>query len=182
MRKDSRRMIRRLPGSFGHFDRKCRPVHMGHSSKALIVRQLQLALAANLHLLDWIPITVDDRASWFPCPDVGHHTDPLDILQTSNGLWLIVQIFFWQIEQPEVLPPSSLVFAPMPVEEVGEQPAGVLLVVPLGWHIRNTNKQLRAKRIDALSALIELLRRLSILRREPRHRGPRGLQFGSYRL
>src|SRR5258706_12853476 len=128
MLKDRCRMIGRLRGSFANVDCQLCPVHPGQFSKAFTVCQLQLVLAANLHFLDWIMVTVDNRASRFPRSDIRHHADSLDIHQPSNGLWLNEQVFLWQIAQPEVLPPSRLVFAAMPVEEVREQPPGVLLV------------------------------------------------------
>ena len=99
--------------------------------------------------------------------------------QAGNGLRLVEEVLLWQIAQTEVLPPARLVFAPMPVEQVREQPPPVLFVVLIRERLWNAHQQPLTQGCDALSAVVQFLRRVPILRRRPWHGCARRLQVSS---
>jgi hypothetical protein len=66
-----------------------------------------------------------------------YELDALDVHKSSDGLRLVEQVFVWKLEQPEVLPPSRFVLAAVPIEEIREQPAGVLRVALAGRCLGN---------------------------------------------
>src|SRR5262245_52612612 len=52
--------------------------------------------------------------------------DRLRRLEQPDGIVLVDELLGRQVHQTEELPPCGLVFAAMPTEELGEQPAAVL--------------------------------------------------------
>ena len=94
----------------------------------------------------------------------GHDFNSRTVLQPRYSLRLVEEVLLRQLAQTEVLPPTRFVFATMPIEQVGQQPAGVLFLVAVSGCLWNTLKQLRSQRLDSLGAGVDLFGRVAIFR------------------
>ena len=64
-----------------------------------------------------------------------------DVGQVADRLGLVDELLGAQLAQPEVVPPGRLVAAPVPVEELGQEPSAGLLGRPLGRIDRHVSGQ-----------------------------------------
>src|SRR5688500_3039421 len=68
--------------------------------------------------------------------------DPF-ISQPTQGVLIFNQLLLAQRAQPVILPPHRLVFASMPLKQLGQQPNSLLLFGPFTFFLRHVLSQTR---------------------------------------
>ena len=117
-------------------------------AERLLVLQPDVVRASISISCGWIPISIDHglRRLAGLLADCG--PDSLDELEAGDGRALVDRSSSASSQQSEVLPPARLVFAPMVVEHVGEQPPRLLLVVSFRRAPRECRRAVARERVD----------------------------------
>ena len=100
----------------------------------------QILAAANLGFLRRKAVAMDRR--------LGGAAGSADKDEPGQSGALIEQVLGGEIGQPEILPPHRLFFPAVPVENVCQYPARLLLLVPLFRIGRNVSRQPFDQRVD----------------------------------
>ena len=140
-----------------------------------IVEQIELVTLAELHFLGREAVAVHGRLP------VGRQ--PLDELEAGHRVGLLEELLLGEALQPEELPPRGLLLPPVPAEEMGEEPPGVLLRRSLGPVGRHSRQEPVGERPGAALVLLRLAFGLLGLRRRagegdatPLHLGAEALE------
>ncbi len=118
----SRRMDIRIRSSFLDIHERATRSIASTSPNVLLSGSGRCTLVSLTHIGVLVRIGVAvDRAS-------RRTTDTADEAKAGDRRPLVEQLRFGEIAQPKELPPRGLQFPPMPVQEMGQEPARVLLV------------------------------------------------------
>ncbi len=135
---------------------------------------MQVVPGANVGVLERIGVAVD-RAS-LRAPETRDETKPRE-----RGL-LGEQLILREVAQTIELPPGRLGFAPVPVQDVRQQPPRLLPRATVRALRRHVGQKGGRQRRNARGALIDLLRCRAILGRRARDRDAAGLHGGPQTL
>src|SRR5688572_29814410 len=96
---------------------------------------MDLQSTINCVVLGWKPVTVDKGSRGF--------VNDFLIFQSTQGVLIFNQLLVAQRAQPVILPPHRLVFASMPLKQLGQQPNSLLLFGPFTFFLRHVLSQTR---------------------------------------
>src|SRR6476659_4224824 len=109
-------------------DRPRLPVNRHDLSERLLILQRNVVANFDLHLLRGISIAIDDRSGG-PALFAHDLSDAPREVETGDRGTLVDEVVLRHLDEPKEFPPGDVVFAPVIVEHVGEEPARLLSVV-----------------------------------------------------
>src|SRR5262245_29480725 len=158
--------------SFTYIQHPRKAVCRNNLTKNGAVGQSHIVAGANLDFLNRVAVAIDHRTGGLTGLLVSHELHPLHKIEPCNRTRLIEKIFLGEIAQAEVLPPVSLLFSAMPIEQVRNPPARPRFRRELRCFWRHISKQPLSQCRNALFPFAHGLRGLSFFRSRSRYIGP----------
>src|SRR6266404_2077577 len=85
--------------------------------------------------------------------------------ESGDGGSFVEKVVVGKVAEPEMLPPNGLLFASMPIENIGQNPAGVLFVRAIDRIDRDVAREAHDKRVDLLLPFADVFAGLAWLQR-----------------